>query len=106
MRALSNVCRHRYMKVAEDSGNAKFFVCPYHKWSYELDGRLRASPGMEGNRTFEPGSCQLPEHRLEVWQGFVFVTFNAEAEPLHKLLHSFSERFAEYDISKWRTVAS
>ena len=105
LRALSNVCRHRYMKVAEDSGNARFFLCPYHKWSYNLDGKLRSAPGMEGNRTFDAGHCALPQFRLETWQGFVFVSLDEEISPLHERLRSASERCAEYDLGAWKTTA-
>src|SRR5688572_29769503 len=48
VRAFQNVCRHRGMRVVADSGCANAFVCPYHGWTYELDGRLRHIPHPEG----------------------------------------------------------
>ena len=48
VRAFQNVCRHRGMRVASDSGCANAFVCPYHGWTYELNGRLRHIPHAEG----------------------------------------------------------
>jgi phenylpropionate dioxygenase-like ring-hydroxylating dioxygenase large terminal subunit len=44
IRAMSSVCQHRAMLVAEGHGNARGFLCPYHHWSYTLDGRLVAAP--------------------------------------------------------------
>ncbi len=105
LRALSNVCRHRYMKVAAESGNTGLFVCPYHKWTYELDGQLRAAPGMEDNRTFDAQSCRLPEFRLETWLGFIFVTLDDTLSPLSERLASIAERFSAYGLNEWRTAA-
>ncbi len=105
LRAFSNICRHRYMRVAEASGNARLFVCPYHKWSYDLEGKLRAAPGMEGNTTFDAKSCRLPEVRVEAWEGFVFVNLDDDAEPLRPKLQSFSDHFREFGIEKWKTIA-
>ena len=47
IRAFANSCRHRAAPVAEGEGNANLFTCPYHSWTYELDGSLRGCPGME-----------------------------------------------------------
>jgi phenylpropionate dioxygenase-like ring-hydroxylating dioxygenase large terminal subunit len=44
VRALSSVCQHRAMLVAEGAGNTRGFVCPYHHWTYDLDGRLVGAP--------------------------------------------------------------
>jgi phenylpropionate dioxygenase-like ring-hydroxylating dioxygenase large terminal subunit len=82
LRALSRICLHRAMPVAEGAGNATRFVCPYHHWTYELDGSLRSAPMMEGAEGFEPSRCRLPALRLEVWQGFVFVNRDPDAAAL------------------------
>src|SRR5689334_17323098 len=47
IKALSSVCQHRAMLVAEGSGNTHAFICPYHHWSYNLDGTLKGAPAME-----------------------------------------------------------
>lgn len=49
VRALSSVCRHRYMPVTEGSGNTTRFICPYHAWTYATDGKLVAAPYMAGS---------------------------------------------------------
>ena len=97
IRALSNVCRHRYMPVAlEARGNDKRFVCAYHGWVYGTDGRLVAAPLMEGSTGFEKGRCALPEYRCELWQGFIFVNLDDDAAPLVPQLHEADAMLANY----------
>ena len=97
IRALSNVCRHRYMPVTlEEKGNDKRFVCAYHGWVYGTDGRLVAAPLMEGSIGFEKGRCALPEYRLEEWQGFLFVNLDDAAAPLVPQLHEADAMLANY----------
>ena len=49
LRAMSNVCRHRMSTLVEGRGSARAIVCPYHGWTYNLDGSLRAAPAMSRN---------------------------------------------------------
>lgn len=77
--ALSNLCRHRGMPLAKGVGNAARFVCPYHAWTYGLDGALLRAPRMQ-NASFDPQTCRLPEfHCLERF-GFIYVSL-AETPP-------------------------
>ena len=96
LRALSSVCRHRYMPVASGSGNRKTFTCPYHSWVYATDGRLVGAPLMEGSTIFDRKACSLPEFRLETWQGFIFVNLDDNAEPLAARLAEATELLANY----------
>ena len=64
---LSNVCRHRGMLVASGEGNAKRFRCPYHAWTYELDGKLRNAPLVPKNQLVK--DCGLPVLNSRCWQG-------------------------------------
>ena len=82
LRAFSGVCLHRAFQIATGSGNTKRLVCPYHRWSYDLDGRLKAAPFMDNVQGFDRDACRLPELSLEEWQGFIFVSENPNAEPL------------------------
>lgn len=82
VRALSNVCRHRYMPLVDGEGNTERFVCPYHSWTYDTKGGLAAAPFMKGSRRFEMASCSLPRYRLESWNGFLFVNLDDDAAPL------------------------
>jgi phenylpropionate dioxygenase-like ring-hydroxylating dioxygenase large terminal subunit len=70
------------MPVVEGRGEARSFQCPYHRWTYGLDGRLLAAPEMDRTEGFEPGTCRLPELRVEELSGFVFASFDPEAAPL------------------------
>jgi phenylpropionate dioxygenase-like ring-hydroxylating dioxygenase large terminal subunit len=73
VRAFQNICRHRGMRVATESGCAKAFVCPYHGWTYELNGRLRHVPHAEGFPGLDKEDHGLaPLHALER-DGVVFV---------------------------------
>ncbi|MGB3811291.1 MAG: aromatic ring-hydroxylating dioxygenase subunit alpha [Parvibaculum sp.] len=107
IKVLSRVCRHRGALVAsEGSGHSGVFSCPYHRWTYELDGRLRAAPTMEGNPAFKRENCALPEFRMEIWQGFIFVTLSADAAPLGAALAPLSVMIDKYDIGDWRSAFS
>ncbi len=75
---LSNVCRHRGMPVASGSGNAKRFRCPYHAWSYNLDGKLRNAPLVPKEQLDK--DCQLPRLNSRCWQGFIFVNLDVNAD--------------------------
>ena len=77
---ISRVCQHKGTLIAEGSGNAKLFVCPFHAWSYELDGRLKAAPLMDKVKNFDRNNCRLREMRTEIWEGFIFVNLSGDAE--------------------------
>lgn len=74
IRAHFNVCRHRGSQLAKaDNGNVKLIVCPYHQWSYELDGRLRRAPMMPDGDCIDYGRLHLNPAAVEVWAGLIFV---------------------------------
>jgi Rieske 2Fe-2S family protein len=79
VRALVNVCRHRGSHVCyEPEGHARAFVCPYHAWTYDLDGRLRAARHMGPD--FDPSQHSLARVHVRVLEGLIFVCF-AEDPP-------------------------
>ena len=82
VRVLSNVCRHRGNRVAEGSGNARKFICQYHTWSYDTTGALVAAPLMKKQAAFDQKKCGLPEFSSEIWNGWIFVNLDGQAEPL------------------------
>jgi phenylpropionate dioxygenase-like ring-hydroxylating dioxygenase large terminal subunit len=73
-RAFRNACRHRGMQVAEGSGCAGGFMCPYHGWSYGLDGRLLNVPHPEGFPDLDKSTRGLVQVRCVEHGGLVFVT--------------------------------
>ncbi|HWP95150.1 MAG TPA: aromatic ring-hydroxylating dioxygenase subunit alpha [Gammaproteobacteria bacterium] len=92
LRAFHNVCRHRAGPLATcDGRGARAFHCRYHGWTYTLDGRLRSAPDMQDARDFDPAMIRLPEARLAVWQGLVFVALE-DAPPLDAVLDGIAER--------------
>jgi phenylpropionate dioxygenase-like ring-hydroxylating dioxygenase large terminal subunit len=82
LRAFSRVCLHRALPIVEGAGNTRRFSCPYHRWAYDLDGRLRAAPSMNEVPGFDRDACRLPELPIEEWQGFAFVSLDPTAESL------------------------
>lgn len=85
---LLNRCRHRGATVCDQSkGKANGFTCPYHNWSYALDGKLRGIPYPEGYEgVVEKGDFPLQKLRTESFMGMVWATFNEDAEPLEEFL--------------------
>ncbi|MDE8654606.1 aromatic ring-hydroxylating oxygenase subunit alpha [Novosphingobium album (ex Liu et al. 2023)] len=96
IRVMSRVCLHRWAPVCEGSGNAKVFSCPFHRWSYGLDGQLIATPLMEAKGGFNPRSCSLPEIRSEVVCGTIFITFSDVARSAGELLADWTEAMEIY----------
>ena len=104
IRVFSRVCRHRYMPVVEGRGNRRSFQCPYHLWTYGLDGRLRGAPGMERSGAFDRASCRLPELRVELWEGWIFASFDPEPAPLAPRLAGLRRAVAPYRPADLRTT--
>jgi phenylpropionate dioxygenase-like ring-hydroxylating dioxygenase large terminal subunit len=100
LRAMSPVCQHRGMLVAEGKGNTRGFLCPYHHWVYGLDGRLVNAPAMEKTCDFDKRQVRLPELRVETWLGFVFVNFDASAPPLGPRLAKVERALAGYELAR------
>ena len=85
---LENRCRHRGATVCEKhKGNATGFTCPYHSWSYALDGKLRALPYPDGyTDILEKSDLPLNSLRVESYAGMIFASFNPDVEPLSDFL--------------------
>ena len=79
LRGLSNVCRHRMSTLLEGRGHVRTITCPYHAWTYNLDGSLRGAPAMTLNEGFCKEAIGLPQIRVENWLGWIMVTLNSDA---------------------------
>jgi len=77
-----NVCRHRRHLVMSGCGSRKSMQCPYHAWTYGLDGRLKSAPRCEGDSAFKKEDFPLLPARVETWGPFVFVNADMAARPL------------------------
>jgi phenylpropionate dioxygenase-like ring-hydroxylating dioxygenase large terminal subunit len=106
LRVLSNVCRHRSMPIADGQGSCKVLRCPYHLWSYRLDGTLSGAPMMAGNPSFDRANVRLPEVRHEVWQGWVLVNLDGSAPPLATQVPALTDAVAGWDFANLRIIAS
>jgi phenylpropionate dioxygenase-like ring-hydroxylating dioxygenase large terminal subunit len=95
LRAFLNVCRHRGHVVAAGAGQRETLQCPYHAWTYGLDGTLRAAPRSDREPGFELGELGLHEIELDTWGPFVFVNPDAGASPLAAALGDVPARLAE-----------
>ena len=97
LRAFSNVCRHRAARVLDGAGNCgKAMRCPYHGWTYGLDGRLLAIPEKTGFTGFDKDANGLWPLSVGVAAGFVFASLNPEPEPLSEYLGPFERWMAPY----------
>jgi choline monooxygenase len=92
IRAHLNVCRHRGCQLVEGTGTVKAFRCPYHGWMYGLTGELRGTPDFKDTKNFRKSDYPLQSLKVEVWEGFILVNFDVEAEP-------FAPRIS--DAKKW-----
>ena len=100
VRAFANTCRHRGCRLLTGAGRCdRHIKCPYHGWAYALDGRLVGAPGMKETIGFDMARIGLHAIRLEVWQGFIFICFDADTEDLMDYLGDFPERFAMYNFA-------
>lgn len=104
LRAFSNVCLHRAGPVAMGCGHRKGFQCPYHGWTYELDGRVRNSQGMEGTEEFEPSRMRLPEFRVDTWGPMVWVSLDHDVPSLDEWLAQITPRETNYRLDEMEYV--
>ena len=91
LRGFVNVCRHRGSIVAEGRGRRATLQCPYHAWTYGLDGALRAAPRAEREPGFDASGVSLLPLAVDTWGPFVFVNPDPEAAPLAETLGRLPE---------------
>ncbi|MEQ8398529.1 aromatic ring-hydroxylating dioxygenase subunit alpha [Thalassobaculum sp.] len=101
IRAFHNVCRHRGSLLVEDRHSGPVLVCPYHSWSYALDGRLVRTPevggpGVHACPSVDKESLGLLPVRVDVWLDFLFVNLSGDAPPLDRVVAPMAERWGDY----------
>ncbi len=82
VRTFYNVCQHRAHELVAGRGNARRIVCPYHSWTYTLDGQLRSGLNLKSVPGLDVGSICLTPVRTEIFLGFIFVNLDPDAEPM------------------------
>ncbi|NVO56239.1 aromatic ring-hydroxylating dioxygenase subunit alpha [Rhodobacteraceae bacterium B1Z28] len=103
VRAHLNVCRHRGSRVCvEGAGKARVFVCPYHAWTYELSGELRA--GREMGPDFNPEDWGLKPAHVQIFQGLILVCPSAEAPPMDQALGQLAPLTAPFGFEDLKVV--
>ncbi len=96
LRAFYNVCRHRAHELLRGSGNTKTIVCPYHAWSYGLDGQLKRARRAELIESFDRAEFCLQPVRIEVFCTLVFVNLDPEAAPLREVSGKLGDEIRHY----------
>lgn len=122
IRAFHNVCRHRATRLLDEGcGPRRRIRCPYHSWTYDLDGNCLGTPLFEGSdipddqrgifdtsdaKGFDKVDYGLLPVRVETWGFLVFVNLDPDAEPLSNQLGDLPDRFSGYRLDEWRAVRS
>lgn len=96
LRTFYNVCQHRAHQLVEGSGSTRVVVCPYHAWTYELTGQLRAGPNIKSVEGFDKSAICLTEVKTEIFNGFIFVNLDPEAEPMDTWYPGVREELRDY----------
>jgi phenylpropionate dioxygenase-like ring-hydroxylating dioxygenase large terminal subunit len=102
--AHANVCRHRMMKLVEGRGNVKKLTCPYHAWTYDLDGRLIGAAHMEHTQCFKKTNIQLSPIRCETYAGWIYVSLNPNSTPVAERLADLDSYIAPYQMQHYQTI--
>lgn len=98
IRAFVNICRHRGHQVVEGSGNKKRLQCPYHAWTFGLDGTLRTAPRSEREPCFDKSTLGLIPLKVDYWGPLIWVNPDLDAAPLSDTLGDLPERVASLGI--------
>jgi Rieske 2Fe-2S family protein len=98
--AFYNVCRHRGTRMCESaSGNfGETIACPYHAWTYRLDGSLLGAPHMAGLAEFDKKDYPLHEAAVSEWEGFIFINLSRSPEPFEASWGTMFDRFTRFGL--------
>jgi len=106
LRAFFNVCRHHAAAVANlPCGTVQLLRCPYHGWTYGLDGSLKGAPEFAGVCNFDRQANGLVPLRVEIWEQFVFISLDPDAAPLITFLGNLTERLSTLGLDQLRFFA-
>ncbi|HEV8525529.1 MAG TPA: aromatic ring-hydroxylating dioxygenase subunit alpha [Terriglobales bacterium] len=106
LRAFFNVCRHHAAAVVtEPEGCASLLRCPYHGWTYSLEGALKGIPEFDGVSGYDRSANGLVPIHVDTWEKFVFVNLHSDPAPLGEFLGGLVERARPLDLSSLNFVA-
>jgi len=102
LRGFYNVCSHRGTKFLDEPGGSvrKAFRCPYHAWTFDLNGRLLGTPNVKEDERFDRGNYPLHGFAVDTYAGFVFVNLGAEPRPLMEALTDGAESMTAFERFK------
>lgn len=102
LRAFYNVCKHRAHKLLSGEGTTTRIMCPYHAWTYRLDGQLAGAPHTQHLQQFDPKSIWLERVQVEEFCGFVYVNLDTASPSLSKLSGNLENEIRHWapDIDK------
>jgi len=106
IRAFHNHCRHRGSRLCREAAGTlgSSIQCPYHAWTYGLDGALRAVPAMADVAAFDPHDFPLHSVALETWQGFLFLNLARQPLPFAESLPALVGKFSHRQAHELRSV--
>ena len=99
LRAFANVCRHNGTQVAQGNGRTEKLVCPYHGWTYHLDGSLATAPRIGGIKDFDRDAYSLAPLQVREFGPLILLNITGDAEPL--ILTSLEDRL---ETTGWTTL--
>jgi len=101
IKAFHNICRHRGSKILYDTGNCpRALICPFHGWRYDFSGNLQFIPGEDGFPNIDKSRYSLVALDMEIWQGFIFVTFQPGSTPISKSLQGIDSLIRAYRLEE------
>ena len=110
--AFHNVCSHRCLKLVNEKKNVgKIIRCPYHAWSYDLDGKLKAAPHIGGTNQHKPKGFNFSDHGLKsikvyIWHDWIFVNFSGKAKKFEEYAKLIIKKFDDIDLTKLKYVTT
>ena len=105
IRGFYNVCRHRGTRICEkSSGHVGALQCPYHAWTYALDGSLLGAPRMEALGDFEKADYSLHAVALGIWEGFIFVSLTQAPTPFAETFGPLAGKFCQWNLPLLRSA--
>jgi len=104
VKAFANVCVHRASRLLSGAGHVSRISCPYHSWTYELDGQLIGAPFMSKTPGFDVANHKLKELACESWEGFIYVSLQPDPTPIDKQLSALTGLVAGFRMTDYVPV--
>jgi len=110
--AFHNVCSHRCLKLIDEKKNVgKIIRCPYHSWTYNLEGKLIAAPHIGGINKHKPKGFNFKNHglkpiRIHIWHDWIFINLNGKAKKFEEYAKPLIKKFEDINFNKLKYAAT